>query len=148
VGGYFVWEATDAGPLLLVAGGSGIVPFRAIIRERQRSGSDAPVRLLYSSRTLADVIYRDELGSYGDGITVSYTLTRAAVPRRDRGDKVWALMTLTVYFDDVAGRTPRNPRPHGRSLIPFRGQSSLVGSSRSAWRGPPGHAGHTAPIDK
>ena len=33
-------------------------------------------------------------------------------------------MTLTVYFDDVAGRTPRNPRPHGRSLIPFRGQSS------------------------
>jgi ferredoxin-NADP reductase len=80
VGGYFVWEATDAGPVLLVAGGSGIVPLRAIVRERQRSGSDAPVRLLYSSRTLADVIYRDELDTYGDGIAVSYTLTRAQPP--------------------------------------------------------------------
>ena len=77
VGGYFVWEATDAGPLLLVAGGSGIVPLRAIIRERQRSGGDASIRLLYSSRTLADVIYRDELDAYRDGIAVSYTLTRA-----------------------------------------------------------------------
>jgi len=77
VGGYFVWEAANAGPLLLVAGGSGVVPLRAILRERQRSGSDAPVRLLYSSRTLADVIYRDELDAYGHGIAVSYTLTRA-----------------------------------------------------------------------
>ena len=80
VGGYFVWEATDAGPLLLVAGGSGIVPLRAIIRERQRSGSDASVRLLYSSRTLADVIYRDELDAYREGIAVRYTLTRAQPP--------------------------------------------------------------------
>lgn len=80
VGGYFVWEATDAGPLLLVAGGSGIVPLRAIIRERQRSSSDASVRLLYSSRTLADVIYRDELDAYRDGIAVSYSLTRAQPP--------------------------------------------------------------------
>jgi len=80
VGGYFVWEAADAGPLLLVAGGSGIVPLRAILRERQRSGSDTPVRLLYSARTLADVIYRDELDAHGDGIAVSYTLTRAQPP--------------------------------------------------------------------
>jgi ferredoxin-NADP reductase len=79
VGGYFVWEAADGGPLLLVAGGSGIVPLRSILRERQRAGSDAPVRLLYSSRTLPDVIYRAELDSRGDGdgIAVSYTLTRA-----------------------------------------------------------------------
>jgi len=80
VGGYFVWEPTDMVPLLLVAGGSGVVPLRAIVRERQRSGSDVPVRLLYSSRTLADVIYRDELDSYTDGISVSYTLTRAQPP--------------------------------------------------------------------
>jgi ferredoxin-NADP reductase len=79
VGGYFVWEATDTGPLLLVAGGSGIVPLRAILRQRQRSGSNVPVRLLYSSRTLPDVIYRDELDAY-DGISVSYTLTRAQPP--------------------------------------------------------------------
>jgi ferredoxin-NADP reductase len=82
VGGYFVWEAAVGGPLLLVAGGSGVVPLRAIIRERQRSGSDALVRLLYSARTLPDVIYRPELESYGDGdgIAVSYTLTRAQPP--------------------------------------------------------------------
>jgi ferredoxin-NADP reductase len=82
VGGYFVWEAAVGGPLLLVAGGSGIVPLRAIIRERQRGGSEVPVCLLYSSRTLTDVIYRAELDSYGDGdgIAVSYTLTRAHPP--------------------------------------------------------------------
>jgi ferredoxin-NADP reductase len=80
VGGYFVWTPADMAPLLLVAGGSGVVPLRAIVRERQRTGSDVPVRLLYSSRTLADVIYRDELDSYGDGISVSYTLTRAQPP--------------------------------------------------------------------
>jgi len=80
VGGYFVWEEADGGPLLLVAGGSGIAPLRAIIRHRQRSGSDAPVRLLYSARTLPDVIYRAELDSYADDIAVSYTLTRARPP--------------------------------------------------------------------
>jgi len=80
VGGYFVWEEADGGPLLLVAGGSGIVPLRAIIRQHQRSGSDTPVRLLYSARTLPDVIYRAELDSYADDIAVSYTLTRARPP--------------------------------------------------------------------
>ncbi|MBO0834411.1 MAG: ferredoxin reductase [Actinobacteria bacterium] len=80
VGGYFVWEEDKRTPLLLVAGGSGVVPLRAIIRQRQRSGSDTPVRLLYSARTLPDVIYRDELDSYQDGVSVTYTLTRARPP--------------------------------------------------------------------
>jgi ferredoxin-NADP reductase len=55
IGRWFVWDTGDGGPLMLVAGGSGIVPLRAILRHRQRSGSDVPVRLLYSSRTLAPV---------------------------------------------------------------------------------------------
>jgi ferredoxin-NADP reductase len=80
IGGYFVWDADDGGPLLLVAGGSGVVPLRAMIRHRQRSGSDAPVRLLYSSRTLSDVIYRDELDDLGDGVEVVHTLTREQPP--------------------------------------------------------------------
>lgn len=80
VGGYFVWDEDDGGPLLLIAGGSGIVPLRAIIRQRLRSGSDSPVRLLYSSRTQPDVIYRAELDSYKDPIAVSYALTRARPP--------------------------------------------------------------------
>src|SRR6266516_6998285 len=53
VGGYFVWEAVSGGPLLLVAGGSGIVPLMSMIRHRAAEGSTAPARLLYSSRTLA-----------------------------------------------------------------------------------------------
>ena len=76
VGGYFVWEPADGGPLMLLAGGSGIVPLRSILRHRQRTGSDVPARLLYSSRSWEDVIYRDELGQHHDGVQVSYTLTR------------------------------------------------------------------------
>jgi ferredoxin-NADP reductase len=80
VGGYFVWGPEDGGPLLLVAGGSGIVPLRAMIRHRSRTGSDVPVRLLYSSRSLEDVIYGAELGELRDGVEVVYTLTRAQPP--------------------------------------------------------------------
>ena len=80
IGRWFVWDTGDGGPLLLVAGGSGVVPLRAILRHRRRSGSDVPVRLLYSSRTLADVIYRSELDQYRDGTQVIYTLTREQPP--------------------------------------------------------------------
>lgn len=80
IGGYFVWDPGDDSPLLLVAGGSGIVPLRAMLRHRRRSGSQVPVRLLYSSRTLADVIYRAELEQPADDIEVVYTLTRAQPP--------------------------------------------------------------------
>src|SRR6266852_9155690 len=61
VGGYFVWEPAAGGPLLLVAGGSGIAPLMAMIRLRAAEGSTVPTHLLYSSRTLEDVIYREEL---------------------------------------------------------------------------------------
>jgi ferredoxin-NADP reductase len=77
VGGYFVWEPGDRGPLTLLAGGSGVVPLRSILRHRERTGSDVPVRLLYSSRTLPDVIYHDELGQRHDAVQVVYTLTRS-----------------------------------------------------------------------
>jgi ferredoxin-NADP reductase len=64
IGGYFVWEpgSDSGGPLLLAAGGSGVVPLRAIVRERSRAGSSVPVRLLYSSRSWEDVIYSTEFG--------------------------------------------------------------------------------------
>ena len=80
IGGYFVWEASLlGGPLLLIAGGSGVVPFRAMLRHHQATGSDVPVRLLYSARTIDDVIYRDELARLAlqDGIDISSVLTRA-----------------------------------------------------------------------
>ena len=78
VGGYFVWEAALGGPLLLIAGGSGVVPFRSMLRHHRADGSTVPVRLLYSARTLPDVVYRDELTrNVGDGeIDIRFTLTR------------------------------------------------------------------------
>jgi ferredoxin-NADP reductase len=76
VGGYFVWSPEDGGPLLLVAGGSGIVPLRAMLRHRGREGSDIPARLLYSSRSLKDVIYREELDQPATGLEVFHALTR------------------------------------------------------------------------
>ena len=77
LGGYFVWGAEDGGPLLLVGGGSGIAPLRSMLRHRDRSGSDVPVRLLYSSHSLEDVIYREELDEAKTGVDVAHTLTRA-----------------------------------------------------------------------
>jgi ferredoxin-NADP reductase len=74
IGGYFVWEASTGGPLLLVAGGSGVVPFRSMLRHRAGAGSSVPARLLYSSRSLAEVIYREEWE--GLGADVRLTLTR------------------------------------------------------------------------
>jgi ferredoxin-NADP reductase len=80
IGGYFVWDPEDGGPLLLVAGGSGVVPLRAMLRHRQQTGSDVPVRLFYSSRTLDGVIYREELDGAADGVEVIFTLTRNQPP--------------------------------------------------------------------
>jgi ferredoxin-NADP reductase len=78
IGGYFVWDGDEPEPVLLIAGGSGVVPLAAIARQRARVGSKAPMRLLYSSRTWEDVIYRDELGTFG--VEVVYTLTREQPP--------------------------------------------------------------------
>jgi ferredoxin-NADP reductase len=83
IGGYFVWEARMLGPLLLVAGGSGIVPLMAMLRHRAATGNIVPTRLLYSSRTFEDVIYREELERLDEAdrmLEVVYTLTRAHPP--------------------------------------------------------------------
>jgi len=83
IGGYFVWEAQLGGPLLLIAGGSGIVPLMAMLRHRAAVGSTIPTRLLYSSRTFEEVIYRDELDRLVKSTTmleVVHTLTRAQPP--------------------------------------------------------------------
>jgi ferredoxin-NADP reductase len=78
VGGYFVWEPAHGGPLLLVAGGSGVVPLMAMIRLRAAAGTDVDTRLLFSSRSWDDVVYRDELERlHGNDVTVVHTLTRA-----------------------------------------------------------------------
>jgi len=107
IGGYFVWDGQhDIGPLLLVAGGSGVVPLRSILRHRERTGSAVPTRLLYSSRSLPDVIYRAELDrDNGGGVEVIYTLTRAQPPGwTGRAGRVNAAMLAEVAWP--AGQEP------------------------------------------
>jgi ferredoxin-NADP reductase len=80
IGGYFTWEARDGGPLFLVGGGSGIAPLMAMIRHRAAAGSDVPTRLLYSSRSYEEIIYREELetlASRDSALEVIHTLTRS-----------------------------------------------------------------------
>jgi len=79
IGRYFVWTVKLDGPLFLIGGGSGIVPLMAMLRHRAAHASNIPAKLLYSSRTQSDIIYRDELEhltAKNDGLAVTHTLTR------------------------------------------------------------------------
>jgi ferredoxin-NADP reductase len=105
LGGYFVWDPEDGGPLLLAAGGSGIVPLRSILRHRIRRGSDVPARLLYSSRSFEDVIYRAELGDPGGSVDVIHTLTRRQPP----GWTGYARRVDAELLAEVAWPVAQNP---------------------------------------
>jgi ferredoxin-NADP reductase len=79
IGGYFTWSPTNGDPLMLVAGGSGVVPLMSMLRTRGAASIDKPTRLLYSSRTEQHIIYREELVRLQceqDNLTVVHTLTR------------------------------------------------------------------------
>jgi ferredoxin-NADP reductase len=122
IGGYFVWEPGDGGPLMLLAGGSGIVPLRSILRHRHRTGSDVPARLLYSARTLPDVIYHDELSRCHGGVQVAYTLTRGQPPG-------WASHTGRINQALLAGVAwPAEARP----LAYICGPTSFVETAAAA----------------
>jgi len=102
IGGYFVWTFADGGPLWLVAGGSGMAPLMAMLRHRERNANRTPATLLYSSRTLEDIIYRQELDAMARrdlGLRVVHTLTRQQpigwTGRRGRIDR--ALLAETCF---------------------------------------------------
>jgi ferredoxin-NADP reductase len=81
IGGWFAWEAREGGPLLLIAGGSGIAPLMAMVRHRKAADSDVPVRMLYSARSYDELIFREELDALAAGdeaLRMIYTLTRAS----------------------------------------------------------------------
>ena len=81
IGGYFVWHADLDSPLQLVAGGSGVAPFLAMLDHHAAAGSGAPVRLLYSARSLDDVVGRARLDQHAErGVGVAITLTRDQPP--------------------------------------------------------------------
>jgi len=117
IGGWFVWRAADERPLLLVGGGSGVVPLMAMIRHRAAIKSTTPTRLLYSSRSQDDIIYRaelDRLVSRADGLTVAHTLTRMQptgwkgyarrIDRAMLGEVAWPKVQAPLIY--VCGPTP------------------------------------------
>jgi ferredoxin-NADP reductase len=108
IGGYFVWEAKLGGPLLLIAGGSGVVPLMAMLRHRKAAGAMAPTRLIYSARSVDELIYREELDALardGSGLEVVYTLTRSQPPGwTGYTRRIDAAMLATVA--GPLGRTP------------------------------------------
>ena len=108
IGGYFVWRGDDERPVLLVAGGSGVVPLMAMIRHRTANHLKTPTRLLYSSRSHDDIIYRaelDRLASAGDGLTVAHTLTRMQPP----GWSGYARRIDSAMLAEVAWPKAQNP---------------------------------------
>ena len=112
IGGYFVWDLASGGPLLLVAGGSGIVPLMAMLRHRERADAPmrarVPVHLLYSARTSADVIYREELERFAElpEVRVAFTLTRNA-PAGWRGYRRRIDRTMLEEVSWPASEKPR-----------------------------------------
>jgi ferredoxin-NADP reductase len=116
VGGYFVWEPEVGGPVLLVGGGSGVVPLMAMLRERVASGSDADMKLLLSSRSWDDVIYRDELERIADdGVTVVHTLTRAQPP----GWSGYARRVDKAMLEEIAPPSGEHPLVYVCGPTPF-----------------------------
>jgi ferredoxin-NADP reductase len=108
LGGHFVWSPADGGPLLLVGGGSGVVPLVSMIRARAASASDVAARLLVSARTWADIPFRDELialHNRADGFGLVLTLTRDD-PRRP-GD--FARRIDAPMVQDVVASLPAPP---------------------------------------
>jgi ferredoxin-NADP reductase len=116
IGGYFAWDVADGGPLLLVAGGSGVAPLLAMLRHRARAGPAVPARLIYSARTLDDVIDRAELERLGQASEVDVVLTltretgaawtgrRGRVDRALLADAAWPASAAPLAF--VCGPTP------------------------------------------
>ena len=132
IGGYFVWEESLGGPLVLIGGGSGVVPLRAMLRHWAATGGEVPARLLYSSRSWSEVIYRDELVGYAganEQVDVRFALTRE-------------------WPEDYAGHTGRINRellsdvagaPEARPIIYVCGPTGFV-EAAAQWLLEIGHA--------
>jgi ferredoxin-NADP reductase len=103
IGGYFVWEESLGGPLLMVAGGSGVVPFRAMLRHWAARDQAVPARLLYSSRSLDDVIYRQELTQHPADVQLALTREWPDDWQGHRGRIDRALLNMLAW--------PPNERP-------------------------------------
>ena len=126
IGGYFVWDAAAGrAPLLLIAGGSGVVPMMSMLRHRAAAGARTPARLLFSSRTYEDVIYREELDGLAakrDGLEVFHTLTRS----QPSGWKGYARRIDDAMLKEVSGPITRD------ALVFICGPTALVEAAASS----------------
>ena len=122
IGGYFVWEASMAEPLLLISGGSGVVPLMSMLRHRLDAGAKNPTSLLYSSRTFEDIIYYSELEKLAEAdsaLKIFHTLTRS----QPRGWNGYARRIDQDMLKQVAG-------PLGKSVqVYICGPTLLVESA-------------------
>lgn len=125
IGGYFTWDQSIGGPLLLIAGGSGVVPLMAMLRHRAAVNSSVPTRLLFSARSADELIYHtelDRLAAADTTLEVRYTLTRTQPPR-------WTGDTRRIdgaLIAEVAWPPERQP------LIFICGPTPLVESAATA----------------
>jgi ferredoxin-NADP reductase len=109
IGGHFIWSAADGGPILLLGGGSGVVPLMSMLRHRAAVRSTTPMALLYSARTNDELIYRDELvamDNSADGFALAFALTRE--PARRAGD--YSRRIDTAMVSEFLARLPEAPR--------------------------------------
>jgi ferredoxin-NADP reductase len=108
LGGHFIWSANDPGPIVLIGGGSGVVPLTSMLRHRAAAGSTVPAALLYSSRIWDEVIFRDELLALDqrrDGFDLTLTLTREPPKRaKDFGQRIDPMM-----ISQVLAKLPERP---------------------------------------
>lgn len=128
IGGHFVWRAADGGPLLLVAGGSGIAPLLAIVRERAVTAPHVPALLVYSARTWEDLAWRDELFGFGadtDAFTAVALTTRGASPRpQDHARRLDGALLQALLAQ--WGHEPRHVYACGSNVFVEAATSALV----------------------
>jgi ferredoxin-NADP reductase len=117
IGGYFVWRPGREEPLLLVGGGSGLVPLMAMLRHRRDAGATAEASLLLSARTLDNVLYREELEGLSDSVQVRLTLTRGPAPPG------WEGWTRRIDRDMLI---TLGPGPEGRPRVYVCGPTPFV----------------------
>ena len=127
IGGYFVWEPIMMEPLLLIAGGSGIVPLMSMIRHRRARGAKNPTALLYSSRSFKDIIYYDELeklSEANDGLQIFHALTRS----QPSGWKGYSRRIDEAMLKEVADRLSRSVQVYicGPTLMVEAAANALV----------------------
>jgi ferredoxin-NADP reductase len=128
IGGHFIWRAEDGGPILLIGGGSGVVPLMAMLRYRAAMAPETPALLVYSARTWEELIFREELLSAvarEPNLTLRVTTTRGP---RHRPEDFERRLDGPLLRDILTGwgRTPRHAYVCGSNAFVEAVTTSLV----------------------